>query len=235
MKQVQQAVVVRKTLTKCSGEDDILIGAWASVQSTELDARSEASYEEILQIIGETSIDGLSAANGALLHTTCVVPIREVTERRNRMISMMLTFLNRRGYDLNMPDTHGRSPLLAHISARGGAGLVIARTLLDIGADPHSVDRYGNNAIQLAMSSNVAWNRENVGPMVRGLREFPEILLGKLELLVKAGVSVDHKNHHGDTVFSIAKQYNCLDVFGRALELNGKPLEYIIEDVVAQQ
>jgi len=146
----------------------------------------------------------------------------------------MLTFLKRKGYDLDMTDANGRSPLLTHISGRGAAGLIIARALLDLGANPHSVDRYGNNAMQLAMMSNVAWNRRDVGPMVQGMREFPEILLGKLELLVKAGVSLDHENHRGDTVFSIAEEYHCLDVFRKAMELNSKLSEYMTENDASQ-
>ncbi|PVI00981.1 hypothetical protein DM02DRAFT_654882 [Periconia macrospinosa] len=143
-------------ISSVDAEDDVLSGAWGSLQSVELDAQSEKSLGEILQIIAETCMNGLSAPNTVLLHAFCWVPTRDVSGRRKRMIRTMLAFLKDRGYDFNLPNLHGRSPLLDHMLARGGASLVIAGMLLELGADPNAVDRRGDNAIQLAMFSNVA-------------------------------------------------------------------------------
>lgn len=136
------------------------------------------------------------------------------------MIRTMLTFVKQRGFDLNALNIAGRTPLLEHMQARGATSLVIAETLLEMGADPHAVDRHGDNAIQLALFSNTAWREECAPEFLRTSSEFPAVLLAKLNLLIRAGVERYHKNSQGEDALSYAISCDCLETWNTALEMN---------------
>jgi len=138
-----------------------------------------------------------------------------------QLIKTWMGFLKRNGYDFELQDTSGRTPLLHTLTRPGGQNLAIVRLLLEFGANSHAVDSTGCNAIQLAMSSNIRPK----------FPEFPEILEEKLSSLIEAGVDLHHRDERGDTPSYYARHfYMCWAVWCRALERNKRKIDDVVRE-----
>lgn len=131
-----------------------------------------------------------------------------------------MEFLTRNGYDFELQNTWGKTPLLDHLIRVGGQSLATVRLLLGFGVNSHAIDYDGRNAIQLAMFSNT-----------RDFHEIPEILEEKLSLLIKAGVDLHHRDKWGGTPSHDAScHYECWEVWCRALDRNGRKIDEVVRE-----
>ena len=195
---------------------------WSSIQSSDLECVSKSSVDQILAFLDKHTPHTIALINKNVLHGYGWHPRKEVTEKRMQLIRQLLEFLKKRGYDFEHRDEAGRTPLLGNMVARGGAGLATAKVLLELGANAHATDLEGRNAIQLAMCSNIVWKPKMV-PFELSSREFTCVLLGKLELLINAGVNLEHKDKYGSTPSRNALDYDCWDTWCKVLKQCGKP------------
>lgn len=106
------------------------------------------------------------------------------------------------------------TPLLVHSFRRGSRSLAMIQLLLEYGANAHATDMHGNNAIHLAILSNLC-------PEFGESRESPDLLEQKLTFLIEAGADVHQANRKGWTPSRLALGCGCWDEWCAALARNG--------------
>lgn len=156
----------------------------------------------------------------SLLHAN-VCDLYHFPDEYSEPIKIWMDFLKRNDYNFELRDENGRTPLLHNLGGTGEKSLAIVRLLLEFGANPHAVDSFGRNAIQIAISS-IKYH-----PVYEGDRE---VIERKLGLLIKFGVNLRHSDEKGHTASCYARSYLCWPEWCWTLIQNG----IVIDEVVGE-
>ena len=135
-----------------------------------------------------------------------------------QLLRRWMNFLRAEGYDFDNKDGRfGETALLDLAGAFGRTSLAIVDLLLEFGANVHETNICGQNAIQVAMKSNVYE------------AEIPQRMREKLSLLIKGGADIHHCDNNGDTPSVYARTVRgCWDSWCEALERNGMDIEGVV-------
>ena len=105
------------------------------------------------------------------------------------------------------------------LRTKGRPSFKLAKTYLELGANPHATNGKEHNTIQCAMFSALSLFESD-----RRTEDF-RIVQDKLELLIRAGVNLEHRDSWGRTLSQTARQYGCWEIWCDALKNCGKSVE----------
>lgn len=149
---------------------------------------------ELLQVLLENGADGSGCNNkGQNLVHTLALKFADSDPVEITILDRLLESVN-----VNGADSHGRTPL--HYVARYWSRISFIRRLISQGADVNAVDSKGNTPLHEAMrgqlSKRSGQNTEsNTMTSDLSARARDEVI----ELLVRAGAAIDHRNAAGKT------------------------------------
>lgn len=158
-----------------------------------------------------------------------------VLAHRNENVEVFQHYLDR-GLDVNAQDVNGNTPVIA--AARGNT-LEVVKLLVNAVEDLNVQDEKGCSALAMAVSRNqpevvklLLENGANVTVMDKSNNTLgyylmqsynsksPEVFESKWELLSKAGLSLESKQHNGNSLLHLAAKENNLDFLKRLKEFN---------------
>lgn len=208
-------------LTDDSGELNALKGFGDSIQCGPGECIPYNDLIDVQAYFEDNITTCVVTPNTSLLHMSVSGSI-SYPEEYSWLIKTWMGFLKRNDYNFELQDEGGKTPLLDHVGGKGERSLSIVRLLLEFGVNPHALDPYGRNAIQIAMSS-IAKYKDSYKDL--------EILEEKLSLLIKRGASPRHRDEEGNSPSYYARCiYTCWSVWCRVLVQNGMTIDEVLEE-----
>ncbi len=114
--------------------------------------------------------------------------------------------------------SHIETPLMAALDAcvAESYGLKIIHKLLKYGADVNIQTQDGNNALMYLLSKQDIWcgnDRVRLGKCsCLACKEHTKSLIPAVELLIKEGVNIHHRNKSGQSAVDIARSNDCQEI-----------------------